>query len=45
MVKVVLLVEAVPPKIKPVGLLAGRFEVPDDIETPFAKDIKEMFGL
>jgi len=27
------------------GWAKGRWKVPDDIKTPFKKDIEEMFGL
>jgi prevent-host-death family protein len=45
MVKVVPLVEEAPRKIQPLGFMAGQISIPDDIKTPFAKDIEEMFGL
>ncbi|HGJ7698338.1 hypothetical protein ABZQ48_03370 [Pseudomonas aeruginosa] len=34
---------AIPANKKRVGLLAGMPPVPDDIKTPFAKEIEEMF--
>ncbi len=43
MVKVVPLVEE-KPKSR-LGFLEGQFVAPDDIKTPFAKDIEDMFGL
>jgi prevent-host-death family protein len=43
MVKVVPLVEEAPKSR--LGFLEGQFVAPDDIKTPFAKDIEEMFGL
>lgn len=44
MVKIVALEEA-PAAIKRLGFMEGQISVPDDIKTPFAKDIEEMFGL
>ncbi len=43
MVKVVPLVEE-KPKSR-LGFLEGQLNIPDDIKTPFAKDIEDMFGL
>lgn len=34
---------AIPANKKRIGLLAGMPPVPDDIDTPFAKEIEEMF--
>lgn len=31
------------PKRKRIGMLQGVYTVPDDIDTPFAKEIEEMF--
>jgi prevent-host-death family protein len=38
--KVVPILEKPPQRI---GFMEGQFEVPDDIDTPFKKDIEEMF--
>lgn len=43
MVKVVPLGEDVPKSR--LGFMEGQFLAPDDIKTPFAKDIEDMFGL
>jgi prevent-host-death family protein len=45
MVKIVALEEAPATKKRPIGFMEGQISVPDDIKTPFAKDIEEMFGL
>jgi hypothetical protein len=31
------------PKKRRIGFLEGKFSVPDDFDTMFAKDIEEMF--
>lgn len=41
MVKVVAIDQENRPRL---GMLAGVFEVPDDIDTPFKDEIKTMFG-
>jgi prevent-host-death family protein len=43
MVKVVPL-EPEKPKSR-LGFLEGKLNIPEDIKTPFAKDIEDMFGL
>jgi len=43
LVKVVPLAE--PPARKRLGLLKGRFTVPDDFDTMFQDEIEEMFGV
>ena len=43
LVKVVALEEAPAKPPRRLGSLAGQFKVPDDIKTPFQKDIEEMF--
>ncbi|HQT64251.1 MAG: prevent-host-death protein [Acidocella sp. 20-57-95] len=45
MVKVMPLEDVKPAAIKRLGFMKGQISVPDDIKTPFAKDIEEMFGL
>ncbi len=45
MVKVVPLEPEKPRKIQPIGFMKGRISIPDDIKTPFAKDIEELFEL
>lgn len=45
MVKVVPLVEEAGRNIQPIGFMKGQISILDDIKTPFAKDIEEMFGL
>ncbi len=45
MVKVVPLEVEEPRKIQPIGFMKGRISIPDDIKTPFAKDIEELFEL
>ena len=32
------------PAPRKLGLLAGKYDVPDDIDTPFADEIERMFG-
>lgn len=34
---------AIPAAPRKLGVLAGRYEIPDDIDTPFAADIERMF--
>ncbi|MBA1265587.1 type II toxin-antitoxin system Phd/YefM family antitoxin [Stutzerimonas stutzeri] len=41
MVKVVAIDHETRPRL---GMLAGMFEVPDDIDTPFQNEIEAMFG-
>lgn len=41
MVKVISINQETKPRI---GMLAGVFNVPDDIDTPFQDDIETMFG-
>jgi prevent-host-death family protein len=43
MVKVVPLQAEEKPRTRRLGFMAGEITVPDDIKTPFAKDIEEMF--
>ena len=42
LVKVEALAEERPSRL---GFLEGKYPVPDDIDTPFRDDIREMFGL
>lgn len=41
MVKVISINQEIKPRI---GMLAGVFNVPDDIDTPFQDEIEAMFG-
>jgi prevent-host-death family protein len=43
LVKVVAIEAAPSPPKRRTGFLAGQFKVPDDIKTPFAAEIEEMF--
>jgi prevent-host-death family protein len=43
MVKVVAIDAPEPKKIKRIGFGKGLFKIPDDIKTPFEKEIEEMF--
>lgn len=37
------LVRVLPARKSRIGMMAGVYNVPDDIDTPYAKEIEEMF--